>query len=172
MAISVANASNTDNANITTIDATTTGNRTYFKMEDTGKGTFAILTAVSSDKRALNAYNGGVTDGTNVDQYSYSASSLTAQRQQWVLYKVNNDDTPIETISEDASNLDVFALGRELKASLNTPGNIIVYDTQGRVVKSAIMVTELTLTVSEPGAYFVVVTSKGATPMRKKILLY
>ncbi len=172
MAVSVANASNTDNANITTIDATTTGNRTYFKLEDTGKGTFAILTAVSSDKRALNAYNGGVTDGTNVDQYSYSASSLTAQRQQWVLYKVSSDDTPIETINEDASNLEVFTLGHELKASLNTPGDILVYDMQGRIIKSAAMVTELTVMVNEPGAYLVVVTSKGATPLRKKILLY
>ncbi|MFA6873569.1 MAG: RICIN domain-containing protein, partial [Bacteroidaceae bacterium] len=172
MAVSIANAENVDGANITTINTTTVGNRTSFKLEDTGKGTFAILSAVSSDKRALNAFNGGVTEGTNVDQYSYSASSSTVERQQWVLYKVSNDDTPIETVNEDASSLEVFTLGRELKASLNLPGNIRVYDMQGRIVKSAVMVTELILTVSEPGAYFVVANPKGAVPIHKKILVY
>ena len=78
----------------------------------------------------------------------------------------------IETIIEYASNLEVFTLGGELKASLNTPGDILVYDMQGRIIKSAAMVTELTVMVNEPGAYLVVVTSKGATPLRKKILLY
>ncbi|MBQ5850703.1 MAG: RICIN domain-containing protein [Lachnospiraceae bacterium] len=42
-----------------------------FKIQALGNNQYAILTKVSSDKKALDVYNFGTSDGANVCQWTY-----------------------------------------------------------------------------------------------------
>ncbi|WP_157047796.1 hypothetical protein [Cellulosilyticum ruminicola] len=41
------------------------------KLDSLGSSTFGILTIVSNDKKALDVYNFGTSDGANVCQWGY-----------------------------------------------------------------------------------------------------
>jgi len=57
-----------------------------FKAVPTSSGAFGIVTKCSSDKKVLDVYNWGTSDGTNVCQWTYYG----AENQLWVFEPCNN----------------------------------------------------------------------------------
>lgn len=83
--LDVANGANTDGANIQ-IYSNYGGTAQQFKaVPGSVSGQFGIVTASSSNTKALDCYNFGTTDGTNVCQWTYYSQS----NQLWVFEPTN-----------------------------------------------------------------------------------
>ena len=57
-----------------------------FKLASMGNGAYGITTKVSGDTKALDLYNWGSSDGTNVCQWTYYA----ADNQKWIFEPCGN----------------------------------------------------------------------------------
>lgn len=76
---------NKDGANIQTYQSNG-ATAQHFKAVSTGNNTFGLVTRVSGDKRSLDVYNWGTSDGTNVCQWQYFA----ANNQKWIFEATSN----------------------------------------------------------------------------------
>lgn len=84
-ALDVANASNTDGANIQIYSSYGGTAQQYKLVAGSTSGQYGIVTAVSSGTKGLDVYNFGTSDGTNVCQWTYYAQS----NQLWVFEPTN-----------------------------------------------------------------------------------
>lgn len=76
---------NEDGTNIRTYTANGDDAQKFKIMKTSKSGVYGITTKISSDKRALDIYNWGTSDGTNVCQWSYYA----ADNQMWIFEPCN-----------------------------------------------------------------------------------
>ncbi len=62
-----------------------------FMLKDAGNGQYGILTRSTNGSGCLDPANAGKTDGTNIQQYTYYATTA----QKWVFEKTNDPNAPV-----------------------------------------------------------------------------
>lgn len=77
---------NKDGTNIQTYSSNSADAQKFKLVAGSGENTYGILTKVSSDTKALDVYNFGTADGSNVCQWAYYANSC----QLWVFEACSN----------------------------------------------------------------------------------
>lgn len=83
--LDVANGTNTDGANIQTYSANHMDAQMFKLVPTSQSDVYGILTKSSKDTKALDVYNFGTSDGSNVCQWSYYQNEC----QKWVLEACN-----------------------------------------------------------------------------------
>lgn len=83
--LDIANGANSDGANAQIYSAYS-GNPQQFTLKAGANGTYSILTKCSNNTKALDAYNWGTSNGTNICQWTYGGGN----NQLWVFEKTNN----------------------------------------------------------------------------------
>ena len=83
--LDIANGANSDGANAQIYSAYS-GDPQQFTLKAGANGTYSILTKCSNNTKALDAYNWGTSNGTNICQWTYGGGN----NQLWVFEKTNN----------------------------------------------------------------------------------
>ena len=82
--LDVQNGANNDGTNIQTYQ-NNGADAQKFKITNLGNSQYGIVTKVSSDNKGIDVYNYGITDGTNVCQWSYTKGT----NQRWIFEPCN-----------------------------------------------------------------------------------
>ena len=82
--LDVQNGANNDGTNIQTYQ-NNGADAQRFKITNLGNSQYGIVTKVSSDNKGIDVYNYGITDGTNVCQWSYTKGT----NQRWIFESCN-----------------------------------------------------------------------------------
>ena len=82
--LDVQNGANNDGTNIQTYQ-NNGADAQRFKITNLGNSQYGIVTKVSSDNKGIDVYNYGITDGTNVCQWSYTKGT----NQRWIFEPCN-----------------------------------------------------------------------------------
>lgn len=83
--LDIANGANSDGANAQIYSAYS-GDPQQFTLKAGANGTYSILTKCSNNTKALDAYNWGTSNGTNICQWTYGGGS----NQLFIFEKTNN----------------------------------------------------------------------------------
>lgn len=83
--LDIVNGTNSDGANAQIYSAYS-GNPQQFTLKAGANGTYSILTKCSNNTKALDAYNWGTSNGTNICQWTYGGGS----NQLFIFEKTNN----------------------------------------------------------------------------------
>lgn len=83
--VDIAYGSNSDGANVQIYSAYS-GDSQQFSLKAGSNGTYSILTKCSNKTKALDGYNFGTSDGTNICQWTYGGKN----NQLWVFEKATN----------------------------------------------------------------------------------
>ena len=112
--LDIANGADEDGANVQ-IYSGYSGNAQKYQLAKTStNNVYCLLTKASNGTKAIDVYNFGKTDGTNVCQWTYTG----ATNQQWVLEKINTASSPSASTAPSTTPSPSAATGGSTTAGL------------------------------------------------------